>query len=453
MSAQPPPPLSQGATDFESDSEYLGTPVDPPSTSQPHVAGYGPLDDYYCPSSSYENSSDYVAGHPATQYRYSDPEPVVAQQSFLLGQGYYEAAPSEDCTRSNGVIPYHWLGSGHAVANSERDQMAPCSQGGVSATTEGASQELGRRPDDPCAPYTAASLQYPEYHEDPAAYGDNMHTPSPYPSSRSRQPDLSVSYPLPGGQRLHGSRDDALVPSAASYAQAYYNDRYVESPIEEPRQCDPLVTSSGCAPLPSGGFDGQSQSCAPHLDTHLSASHVQVRRTTSHAVRFYQPPSCPYSYPVIDGPVLEAPGYSSDPLSVSSHLYPHSVIHAPRPQQLHDIHTLHDSTCLPGESQGRFPSHHVLSIPNGPMHPIPRPSSLIEDNPKKPLTLACFFCRKRKIACQSPPANSPDRTCNQCAKRKLKCVYPATSRRGVRPRVYDLHADDRLSRQSAPLSL
>ena len=76
------------------------------------------------------------------------------------------------------------------MANSERDQMAPCSQGGVSATTEGASQELGRRPDDPCAPYTAASLQYPEYHEDPAAYGDNMHTPSPYPSSRSRQPDL-----------------------------------------------------------------------------------------------------------------------------------------------------------------------------------------------------------------------------------------------------------------------
>ncbi|KAI0630139.1 hypothetical protein C8Q77DRAFT_1063603 [Trametes polyzona] len=86
------------------------------------------------------------------------------------------------------------------------------------------------------------------------------------------------------------------------------------------------------------------------------------------------------------------------------------------------------------------------------MQPIPRPSSLIEDNPKKPLTLACFFCRKRKIACQSPPASSLDRTCNQCAKRKLKCVYPATSRRGIRPRVYDLQ-DDRLPRPSAPLSL
>ncbi|KAI0821672.1 hypothetical protein BC628DRAFT_1328974 [Trametes gibbosa] len=86
------------------------------------------------------------------------------------------------------------------------------------------------------------------------------------------------------------------------------------------------------------------------------------------------------------------------------------------------------------------------------MQPIHRQTSLIEDNPKKPLTLACYFCRKRKIACQSPPASSPDRTCNQCAKRKLKCVYPATSRRGIRPRVYDLQ-DDRLPRPSAPLSL
>ena len=66
-----------------------------------------------------------------------------------------------------------------------------------------------------------------------------------------------MSYPLPGGQRLHGSRDDALVPSAASYAQAYYNDRYVESPIEEPRQCDPLVTSSGMSPTCSDGRAAQ----------------------------------------------------------------------------------------------------------------------------------------------------------------------------------------------------
>ncbi|RPD59753.1 hypothetical protein L226DRAFT_428245, partial [Lentinus tigrinus ALCF2SS1-7] len=84
--------------------------------------------------------------------------------------------------------------------------------------------------------------------------------------------------------------------------------------------------------------------------------------------------------------------------------------------------------------------------------PIPRPSSLIEDSPKKPLTLACFFCRKRKIACQSPPAGSLDRTCNQCSKRKLKCVYPATSRRGIRPRVYDL-SDEVFRRPPVSVSL
>ncbi|KAH9931174.1 uncharacterized protein BXZ73DRAFT_47396, partial [Epithele typhae] len=81
--------------------------------------------------------------------------------------------------------------------------------------------------------------------------------------------------------------------------------------------------------------------------------------------------------------------------------------------------------------------------------PVPRPSSLVEDSPKKPLTLACFFCRKRKIACQAPPARSPDRTCNQCAKRKLKCQYPETSRRGIRPRMYDL-TDESFRRASDP---
>ncbi|KAH8077507.1 hypothetical protein BXZ70DRAFT_861020, partial [Cristinia sonorae] len=71
--------------------------------------------------------------------------------------------------------------------------------------------------------------------------------------------------------------------------------------------------------------------------------------------------------------------------------------------------------------------------------PAPPPSPpLIEDPPKKPLTLACLFCRKRKIACGSPPPGSPNRTCNQCARRSLKCVYPAASRRGMRPRARDL---------------
>ena len=40
-----------------------------------------------------------------------------------------------------------------------------------------------------------------------------------------------------------------------------------------------------------------------------------------------------------------------------------------------------------------------------------------DEGPKKPrkrreaVSLACYFCRKRKIACRQPPPGSPDRTC------------------------------------------
>ncbi|KAI0715732.1 hypothetical protein C8Q72DRAFT_789933 [Fomitopsis betulina] len=87
------------------------------------------------------------------------------------------------------------------------------------------------------------------------------------------------------------------------------------------------------------------------------------------------------------------------------------------------------------------PPYQVLSIPTAPPPPPPAPlrhSAPVEDTPKKPLTLACFFCRKRKIACGSPPPGKKDRTCNQCARRNLKCVYPEASRRGMRPKLlYD----------------
>ncbi|KAF9483283.1 hypothetical protein BDN70DRAFT_918496 [Pholiota conissans] len=42
--------------------------------------------------------------------------------------------------------------------------------------------------------------------------------------------------------------------------------------------------------------------------------------------------------------------------------------------------------------------------------------------PKKP-SLACTFCRERKIACGRPPEGSADPTCNQCARRSFTCTY------------------------------
>ncbi|KAJ7106808.1 hypothetical protein C8R43DRAFT_963300 [Mycena crocata] len=53
--------------------------------------------------------------------------------------------------------------------------------------------------------------------------------------------------------------------------------------------------------------------------------------------------------------------------------------------------------------------------------------------PKKP-TLACLFCRERKIGCTRPAEDNPDQTCNQCVRRKRQCVYPKGSRRGQHAR-------------------
>ena len=60
MSASQLPPLSQTSESFESDSEYLGTPVDPPS-SRPHVADYEPHGDYYYHGAPYD-SAEYIHG-------------------------------------------------------------------------------------------------------------------------------------------------------------------------------------------------------------------------------------------------------------------------------------------------------------------------------------------------------------------------------------------------------
>ncbi|KAF9479462.1 hypothetical protein BDN70DRAFT_993428 [Pholiota conissans] len=48
-------------------------------------------------------------------------------------------------------------------------------------------------------------------------------------------------------------------------------------------------------------------------------------------------------------------------------------------------------------------------------------------------TLACLFCRGRKIPCRPLPGNS-DKTCNQCQRRSLQCKYPEATARGRRVR-------------------
>lgn len=47
-------------------------------------------------------------------------------------------------------------------------------------------------------------------------------------------------------------------------------------------------------------------------------------------------------------------------------------------------------------------------------------------------SVACLFCRQRKIACRAPPPEVSDRTCSQCQSRQRVCEYPRQSFRGSR---------------------
>ncbi|KAJ7814458.1 hypothetical protein B0H13DRAFT_1664782 [Mycena leptocephala] len=51
-------------------------------------------------------------------------------------------------------------------------------------------------------------------------------------------------------------------------------------------------------------------------------------------------------------------------------------------------------------------------------------------NSGKKQSMACIFCRGRKIGCLRPPEDEPDQTCKQCARRERGCEYPTESRRG-----------------------
>ncbi|KAF8527754.1 hypothetical protein JB92DRAFT_2865035 [Gautieria morchelliformis] len=95
-------------------------------------------------------------------------------------------------------------------------------------------------------------------------------------------------------------------------------------------------------------------------------------------------------------------------------------------------------TCAPESSSSVM--RLVLTPPFKRPPPPPPPPPV---QPARRPRMACFFCRKRKIACgpgpQPPPSAQPGNmddndkdSCNQCARRGLKCKRPTESRRGVR---------------------
>ncbi|KIK04933.1 hypothetical protein K443DRAFT_92166 [Laccaria amethystina LaAM-08-1] len=77
----------------------------------------------------------------------------------------------------------------------------------------------------------------------------------------------------------------------------------------------------------------------------------------------------------------------------------------------------------------------VASVPRSQSTaPPPRPHTPKKAGAQKRLSLACLFCRERKIACGRPSEEEPDQTCAQCLRRDLTCEYPKESRRGQHKR-------------------
>lgn len=104
MSAQQLPQLCQGAPDFDTDSDYLGTPVDPPA-HQPYVADFEPVAGYYHRPDGYD-APDYAAGHAGTHFAHgTDSGYFGASASYgLLLQTSYPVSLSCLCAPSTPVI-------------------------------------------------------------------------------------------------------------------------------------------------------------------------------------------------------------------------------------------------------------------------------------------------------------------------------------------------------------
>ncbi|KIK69380.1 hypothetical protein GYMLUDRAFT_68009 [Collybiopsis luxurians FD-317 M1] len=86
----------------------------------------------------------------------------------------------------------------------------------------------------------------------------------------------------------------------------------------------------------------------------------------------------------------------------------------------------------PRAAESPSPRSDISSELSGFMRLSPLPMNRRPAEKKKAQTLACNFCRVRKIACGPPLAGTVEKTCNQCQRRSRECVFPTESRRGMR---------------------
>lgn len=106
-----------------------------------------------------------------------------------------------------------------------------------------------------------------------------------------------------------------------------------------------------------------------------------------------------WSSAATDSKVLELVPNDSGQTSVETN----NVIDAVRPYSIQDIER------VPGRVMYSPSTGQPLGVPESVQLPscVPR----IKKTFKRSTPIACFFCRKRKIACGGPPKNSSDKTC------------------------------------------
>lgn len=249
------------------------------------------------------------------------------------------------------------------------------------------------------------------YYDSPTSEGSNLMDDYPTRSHSSGQaypPHASAihhggtvetdSYPRHrlGSEDSAGYEENALHFSGAPHSQYASLPNYPAAYYAEGSPMDDGYSASQAYP-DHAASPAHAERCSPTYFADAPYPQIPGQGHPAQAPVRVQSPMAHLPYQSTDYPQQPSPQtHASLPSYASSSPFTHA------PQATRPILSVQQP--LPHYPQPQATPPTPISIPS---HSPP----LIEDTPKKPLTLACFFCRKRKIACGSPPPGSQDRTC------------------------------------------
>ncbi|KAF9010361.1 hypothetical protein BDZ89DRAFT_1078161 [Hymenopellis radicata] len=257
---------------------------------------------------------------------------------------------------------------------------------------------------------------------------------------------------------LYSSRDSSLLPDKHlhydySSPQPSYEASSPETTAAPEPPATPMYSSYGQSAYDSPTPQRLDSPVSPEKPffTSTFSAHPQVPFDSSRASTSNNDYYSRKEEPIMDylpspsSPTSDGFPSSSSPSDTSTH-YPafsHHPLHpAARKSRRHTVPVPENQNGraffyrLPRAGSNQVPAPQAYA-----RRPPPAPAPSKTEDKKQP-TLACFFCRGRKIACGAPEPDNPDRTCNQCSRRKLKCEYPKESRRGMRKKKNGDEAPD-----------